>query len=458
MAGKAITIRDYRTVPGGLTTPSTWTFPTVQSRNSHGRVTEWTLSVRALAAESVNKTGAELEAAFVPLEAELDNKPSANYGYIVVRSGVVGGKVRDVVPTIVQSGKNLKSTAATNPFCQALRDALGLYTKQCRKVAEVAADAAIPNTRYPPMLAQVANLEKLDWTKRMWIQRKYNGVRAVATLENDAVVLYSRTRIAYPGLDSIKAELLPVLREMREQDPKYANLFLDGELYEHGKSLNEISGKVRGGTADSVVYNVYDMFIPNVDMKYSERRGLVSEIVNCAEGVFVALVDTYEAQTHANVLRLYRQFRDEKYEGAMLRLDAPYKFSYNGHHCKHLLKIKPELDDEYEIIGWHTGEKGKAANALMLRCTVGDGLRRTFVDNGHIDVGKLDPKDREFNVTPMGTIEDRIKLAAEMPIVQANGKTKFENEWLGKRITVYFAELSPYGLPQQGRTQMEIIP
>jgi ATP dependent DNA ligase domain len=424
--------------------------------NTHGKMTEWTIHVRAIAPGNETKQGAELEAAFLPLEPELDNKPSANYGWCIVYSGVVGGKIRDTVPTITREGKSQKSSAATNPFCQALRDALGLYNKKCRKVAvEVVAEAgadAQAHVRPLPMLAQVAKMDGLDWTRPMWVQRKFNGVRAVAVLEDNAVVMYSRSGIAYPGFDKIKAELLPVLQEYP------SGVHLDGEIYKHGKTLNEISGQARGGTAEDVEYMAYDMFDSDKPkMLYTERRRELNDLLACVEGVYVKPVETYDAVSEANVNMLYTRFRAEGYEGAMLRLEDVYKYSYNGHHCKQLLKIKPTYDDEYEIVGWTVGRKGKAAAALMLKCTIGDVERRNIVDESKpVDPQRIAPEKRIFDVTPMGEIADRDALAVKMAEIQPSMKTYFEENWLGRKITIYFAELSPYGVPQQGRTKMEV--
>lgn len=456
MAGKAVTIRDYKSLPGGLLNATTWSFPTVKSVNSHSRATEWTLLVRCLAPGNETKQGAELEAAFLPLEPELANAPSPNYGWMIVHSGVVGGKIRDTVPTIVYSGKNLKASHATNPVCQAMRDALGMYNKQCRKVAtEVVAEAQADGSgdRYPPMLAQVIKWDKIDWDKPVYCQRKFNGVRVVSCIERGEVVMYSRSKIAYPGFAEIKAELLQAMIE-------YPGVFLDGEAYKHGTPLNEISGKARGGTTDEleVNYMVYDCFMPSrPDMKYSERLVLLTEILRTMDNTLVKPVETLTPTTEAQAWQMYKQFRDEGYEGAMIRLDEPYRYSYNGHHCTQLLKIKPTYDDEYEIVGWLVGKKGKAAKALMLRCTIGDVPRRNIVNEAEpVDPRKIDPKDRVFDVTPMGTIEDRIRLAEQMAQIQPSTKTFFEENWLGKKITIYFAELSPYGVPQQGRTKMEM--
>ena len=62
----------------------------------------------------------------------------------------------------------------------------------------------------------------------------------------------------------------------------------------------------------------------------------------------------------------------------------------------------------------------------------------------------------KFNVTPAMPILDREALARQMSVVEANGKTHFNNAFFGKPLIVYFDEKSPDEVPQRARTKMEI--
>jgi hypothetical protein len=97
--------------------------------------------------------------------------------------------------------------------------------------------------------------------------------------------------------------------------------------------------------------------------------------------------------------------------------------------------MKKTYDREYEISGWTTGVKGKAALALMIICRSGD---------------------KTFPVTPAMELEERNALAKKMKTVESNGKTHFENHWLGRPLIVYFDDYSKDNLPQRARTKMEI--
>jgi hypothetical protein len=196
-------------------------------------------------------------------------------------------------------------------------------------------------------------------------------------------------------------------------------------------------------------YMVYDCFIPGQELKYSERKVLLDEIFDTFEFTSVIQVPTYIATTMDEINALYQQFLGEKYEGAMIRFNRPYKYSYNAHHASILLKMKPTEDAEYEIVRWETGLKGKALGALMIVCKT-----KSVVKDGVV------MPEVEFPVTPAMEIPDRIALAAKMntpdPTPENPVATYFDTHYKGKPLIVYFDEVSNKNVPQRARTKMEI--
>jgi len=437
MAGSSITVRDYhKEVPGQLT-PTSWLFPALESVNTHKKKTMWQIQVRVFV--SNDKVVLPVpEAAFVPFDpVYLDNKkidPNLR-GWINVDFRIGDGKIRKNVPTIVYKGKNIGKASETNAVCQAIRDAYGEYNKHLRKIVGEPADGE--TVRYPPMLAQLLKEQTVqpDVTG-CFVQRKYNGVRAVTTLDGDNVIMYSRRKKIYPGFGYIKAELKMILDFYREEGRQ---LYLDGEIYKHGVALQDISGQSRREeTADDprCDYMIYDCFVANEpELKYSQRKAILDQIFENFELVYAKPVETFNVNTIEEVMDLYKGFIEEGYEGAMLRLDSPYRYSYNEYHSRVLLKIKETLDAEFNIVGWETGEKGKAADALMIICEV-NGVK--------------------FPVTPAMELPERIALAKKMSELDHNGKTFFETNYLNKPLIVYFDEYSKDGVPQRARTKMEI--
>ena len=480
MASKSLVIRDYKTqVPGALSEDrKSWLFPQINSVNTHGKRTQWRIFVRAYKARPDIQLPNIPDDAFVPIVTDKydlrDNKTVAVDGVVIhgwykVDSRVGDGEIRTSVPTFVSKGKNLKSSAATTPFCQALRDAYGQNNKQLKKAVKEAHDDVDP-VRYPPMLAQVMDPKKVEAaleSEIVYVQRKYNGVRTVTTLgyvvgddgvRTPTVIMYSRRGVTYPGFEYIKKELLEVLVEYWEAGQK---IYLDGEIYKHGARLQDISGISRRevtATDTTFDYMVYDCFIPGQELTYSKRKEILDGMFDTFEFEYSKQVPTFRAATMGEITTLYQQFLREGFEGAMVRLDRPYKYSYNEHHSSILLKLKPTHDAEFEIVGWEVGTKGKAAGALMIVCKTADTIVKVKGENDTtVDVVKA---GITFPVTPAMEIPDRIALAKKMaqpePTPENPAATHFDVNYRGKPLIVYYDEMSKDNVPQRARTKMEI--
>jgi ATP-dependent DNA ligase len=365
-----------------------------------------------------------------------------------VESGIEGGKIRDTVPTIVTKGKNISRKNATNPFTQALRDALSLYTKQVDKATR---EGQGSGKRYPPMLSEIYGdfSSGINFNEGVYVQRKYDGVRTVAMYDPEvfkdnlgnmvgSVVFYSRTRKTYNGFDYIRQELIHGLRELHAQG---IHLYIDGEMYKHGMKLQDISGYARREDKPTDVridYMVYDVFIPEKpDLKYSERKEILDKFF-ADYGPFrhVYNVETFMANSNDDVQKYFKNFLSEGYEGAMVRPDLPYRYSDGGYHSRNLLKLKQTLDAEFTIVGYTVGEKGKSADAILFICENNSGIR--------------------FNVTPAMEIEERLELAKKMADEVQPGITYFDANYKGKKLIVYFDDWSRDGVPQRARTKGEV--
>ncbi len=416
---------------------ATWWFPVVHSVNAHRRKTTWQISVTGHG----EKCPVDSRAVDIPISVLLTNQPlpAGYYASIKVDSGVEGGKTRATAPTLVAVGKYAGNKNATNAFCQAMNEARGKYNNQVRKAAT---PVSIHGVRcLPPMLAQECELAKLKYP--VWLQYKYDGLRAVAALApavegctERRVVMYTRTRVEIMGLDHIKKALLPVLL----QHPTW---YLDGEVYKHGVSLQTISGFVREETpspeATMLDYILYDCFLEGDEATWEARLARLGSLVvppprEGWAGGAVVITKTWKVANEGELAGLYKEALDAGYEGAIIRKNGPYELSYNNRHSKYLLKLKPEADAEFEIVSWKTGGKGKTLGAFIVVCRTADG--------------------KQFSVNPAMPIADRVTLADTMKTIELNGKTHFENDWLGKFVTVKYASLSDDGVPLQPRTSL----
>lgn len=436
MASVSVVIRDFRSqIPGKLTDDKkTWEFPTIDSVNSHGKKTIWKIYVRLFESGKPNE--------FIKIDDKFfDSNQIPHLAWTNVDSGLVDGKIRETVPTITSIGKNIGKKNETNSFTQALRDALGLYNKQLKKSIKGPTKSTGQVDMYPPMLAQLLKDQKtppkIDDENSAHVQRKYNGVRTVTCIDpENNIIMYSRRKNIYPGFDYIKDELKDVLK-MFFEDGK--NIYLDGEIFKMGTALQDISGCARREDKqcdEKFDYMIYDCFIPSEpNLLYIERKKILDDIFSEFKFTYTKSVETWEVNSKEEIDALYKKFIAEGYEGAMVRTNTAYRYSYNEYHSKNLLKIKPTMDHEFKIVGWTTGEKGKAANSLMIICETSTG--------------------EKFNVTPAMEISERESLAKKMSEIESNNLDHFTNHWLGKNIIVEFDEYDKnQKIPQRARTRL----
>lgn len=451
MSSTAITIKNFRTeIPGGIDPEDNtiWAFPQIISVNQNNKRTYWRIIVRIGVETKIDGQADATD--FIPLVDEyFDSKtplPDGHVAWYKVLSKIADGKIKKAPPTIVRNGKNIGRSNETNPFTQALRDALGKHNKQAQKAAtqEIKIDDVVLK---PPMLAQTKLSQKkpIDYTKPLWVQRKYNGIRCVVTLNErpeedggNSVVAYSRTRHEFKGFSHLKEELLPVLEYFWES--RDIKLYIDGEAYKHGVDLQTISGISRREIdADAVDvkldYYIFDVFdLEQPDLKYSERKLILDSLFEQFPNLtYCKNVETFSVSSEEEIDLRYKQFLDEGFEGAMLRLDKPYKFSDNDYHSPWLLKMKPVLDAEFKIVNYTAGYKGKSEGTLM------------FVVET--------PEGKTFTVNLGMEIDERKKLYDEL----TTDETLFDRKYKGKMLTVLFDEYSTDKVPVRARTDGIVI-
>jgi ATP-dependent DNA ligase len=138
------------------------------------------------------------------------------------------------------------------------------------------------------MLAKQADKVKdssIEKVKCWAVSRKIDGVRCSFYWKDGEVKSASRGGGDY---DSSTYQLRehPTLIKLLSEHP---NWVLDGELYKHGKSLQQISGAARmektAGGCDWIEYYIYDVMIP--DTTFEERLKVLKEITIQLETGFV---------------------------------------------------------------------------------------------------------------------------------------------------------------------------
>lgn len=312
------------------------------------------------------------------------------------------GKVKTSEMTKVMKGKNIGRSNETTPFEQCAFTVYSLWTKkrnqEYNNLVEVYVDE-VEHSIVRPMLAHPYDKRKHHLTEPFGASPKLDGVRALATLNNDVsdVFLYTRNAKPIHQMQHIKKDLFDLL--------KTSKLTLDGELYSHTIPFNEISGAVRVKSKPSplepqIQYWIFDYV--DVNTPYTKRVQNLRELIPMNH-LHLRLVD-YIPVTHAQVQSAHDEYVQSGFEGVILRqLDAMYE----SNRSNSLLKYKEFQDIEFPIIDVTEGV-GSEAGAILYICVTENGQR--------------------FTVRPRGSKEDR--------------KEKFTNshQWKGKTLTVRFQE------------------
>ena len=218
-----------------------------------------------------------------------------------------------------------------------------------------------------PMLAYKVDKKPVDWSEKVYIQPKLDGIRCVIYVDDkENIRCFSRTGKEFHNLEHIKLSLRKFFFDCANVD-----VILDGELYNH-KLRNDFEKIVslvrkqkptpedRLNAQHLIQFHCYDYIETVMNQPYSYRMHQLIDVNQgtlysaCVKYVETNLVNSKEAA------QLRHQYNlNNGYEGSILRLDKPYqqKRSYN------LQKFKDFSDTEATIIGYEEG-KGKREGTL----------------------------------------------------------------------------------------------
>ena len=263
-----------------------------------------------------------------------------------------------------------------------------------------------------PMLAYKVDKKPVDWSEKVYIQPKLDGVRCVIHLdEKENIRCFSRTGKEFHNLQHIKDSLKPWFEF-------HDDVILDGELYNHDlrDNFEKIISLVRKQkptesdkleAAELVQFHCYDYIDQMHDYSTRMNQLVTTDMYSdCVKYVETTLVNSKEAA------QLRHQYNlNNGYEGSILRLDKPYqqKRSYN------LQKFKDFNDTEATIVGYEIG-KGKREG------TLGKFLMQ---DDDGIEFGC--PPGKGYNYKDLANILKNI------------------HDYIGKRATFTYFERTQYG-------------
>jgi len=235
--------------------------------------------------------------------------------------------------------------------------------------------------------------------------------------EDSEVVLKSRGGKYYPVPESLLQPLQELLGGISVDPQK--KVVLDGELYLHGKPLNEIVSCARKpeNSDFELEYHIFDLAIESEQYPLEVRQKLLRDAVGGFReelGGYIKLVPTTSCSASDDLTELHDKCVQKGYEGIMIKNNnGLYKFDYRSHD---LLKYKEFKDGEWEIADIVPDVNGNGK--IICHCPEA-----------------TDTEDLTFGVT-MGNMEER--------------KWQLENKdkLIGKHITVQYQAKTLHNKPQ----------
>jgi len=334
---------------------------------------------------------------------------------IVNEHGYVDGKMQTDRRN-VKTGKNIGKKNETTVQEQTIFDATSKWNKKkdSNYTENTSGVPSADEMSLLPMLAKKFKDAKHKIKYPCIVEPKLDGLRGFSHAYDDANIT-SRKFKPYDAVSHLHAELKELFGEI--------NVPIDGELYLHGLTLEEINRrakKYRKGLTEELEFWVFD--IADTTKTNIARKEILDRIKTRAKHMkvkhpHIVFIPTAIANCEEDVYKLHNEYVKEGYEGAIIR-------NRNGMYLMEkrssdLQKYKEFEDDEFEIVGIKSGE-GREAGAIIYSCKV-----------------KNAKSIKTFDVRPRGSIEMRI-------IAFNNGVECY----MGKELTVRYQGLTELNVPQ----------
>ena len=274
---------------------------------------------------------------------------------VLVSHGFLGGKL--VEHEDICEGKNIGKKNETTSEEQAVLVAKSLWDKKVKSGYSTSMDAPTnEHITYFPMLANEMTDKSLT-TFPCYVQPKLDGIRCLIYMHNGTIQYQSRNHSLFQPFPHLKFDINLIL----SRNPGIPNLILDGELYSHDLTFQQITSIVRKKDhpdLEKVEYHLYDLYLP--DKTYQERYELIKQLTNYKKPgkLNVIPVQTYKVNNRQEIEERHTQFVEEGYEGLMVRM--PQGLYRQQLRSKELLKYKHFRDDEFKVVGVHEGNGGIA--------------------------------------------------------------------------------------------------
>lgn len=237
-----------------------------------------------------------------------------------------------------------------------------------------------PPGRYSPMLATAATRADLDTGIEWAVELKWDGIRAIITIDDEAVRVTSRNDL----------DLTQVFPELHDLASRFdaTSAVVDGEIVAHDAWGRPDFGRlqqrlgltkpreitVAAANVPIAVYLFDALEIDGhsiIDTRYTERRAALIRLVDPIPGL-LEVPPAFDADVDA-ALEFSRQLR---LEGVVAKdVDSRYT---PGHRSRAWLKLKHLAAREVIIIGWRPGRASLAGSlgSVLVAVPQSDGVLR----------------------------------------------------------------------------------
>jgi len=346
---------------------------------------------------------------------------------IVTEHGQHEGKLQMARKTA--TAKNVGKSNETSPTIQARIEAEAMYThKLTRKYALSIVECE--ERLMLPMLALSFEKKKHKVVYPAFIQPKFDGVRCLARVIGRAE---GRSIVQLLTRGGKQWDIPHIALELGAFMPE--GMVLDGEIYLHGKTFQEISKLVKKQRPESkdLEYHIYDVpmyqsadGVADDEHPFAKRLEALLEVHKVITGLklkHLIMCPTSTVLCEEDVYEIQSDLLELGFEGAIVRsMKGIYKFGYRS---ADLLKVKTFMDDEFEIVGFHAGD-GKFETCVIWDCVNKDGEpfkcvprgtfaeRKEWLDTGADYIGEL-LKVKFFDYTDDGIPRFPVGIGIRLP-------------------------------------------
>lgn len=356
----------------------------------------------------------------------IEHDPKTDQIFLITTHGTQTGK-KTTAKREIPEGKASR-TKFEQATLEATRKWVNKYEKEgYRPSLETAEKSAVKGSAKAtnfvtvrPMLAQTYGKAKQP-SFPVLIQRKYDGLRCIASLDPTTknIILMTRNNKPYSHLDSIRADCAKIFQTVADS----TKFYLDGELYTQDIPFETISGIARKKTVTSedlkkmeyLQFHIYDCVdLENISASNTERMELLKSLFKNAKfPTKLRLSPTYVAKNADDLAKYHTSFISEGYEGTMIR-DPEGHYQINK-RSNYLQKLKDFLEEEFIITGCHE-ETGENKGCVVWECKTKEG--------------------KTFSCNQNGTREYRRDLYTN------------SEKYIGKPLTIVFQEYTTDGIPR----------